>query len=280
MRIRMTKEEYVSAFSKLTEKLENTHILDYEILFLIAESFVKPYVFRLCDRYPVLKEQSLQEDVYHDVLLCLIKYSVDKFFYKNEAINTDPDGYLKWIYTVSRNAVINTARKQNYRSINEYSLNTDENEIQIADPDDVISGRESAERLRECFRCAVFSDSAIYMILVWLLRALLLSGAFPVLNDEDADRSKINGYIAENYSDDLLDAIYAGILIASKSLSWMDFNSSARSVMSDRLSAQFEGGTFGEAKLKRFYMKKGGPASISDWVNRMNGRILGKVNGQ
>lgn len=43
------------------------------------------------------------------------------------------------------------------------------------------------------------------------------------------------------------------------------------------LNAEFKNKLIGEIKYKDFFMKKGGKASISDWVNRMNRLIESRM---
>ena len=247
----------------------------YLSLFDISEAFLKPFVTKTTRRFPSLSSGEFDEDIYHDILLCLIKTSVDRFLYKDGTFNNDPEGYLKWSYTLAKNIIYNYARKQRVRTVREQPLPENESDsYMLAERDPELASIGVSDTLEECFKAAVYSDSAIYIIIIWLLRAVLLAEAvnLPGLTHID-DPGKAADYIVSFFSEKTLGEIYAVLVVSSKSLPWMDFEGAEGERMDGLLSAPFDGVPIGERKLCEFYMKKGDKATISDWVNRMNVRI-------
>ena len=61
---------------------------------------------------------------------------------------------------------------------------------------------------------------------------------------------------------------------AAGRLPWLSLSMEQKKRIDRQLALPFDGGkTYGETTYSTFFMKKGGKATISDWVNRMNERI-------
>jgi|GEM_PF-3087561 len=278
----MDKDKYRTEFSVMVKKLTEGDARGYDYLCCISDAFLKPFVSKLCSRISVLRDYDLRDDIYQDVLLALYQSCVSQFLYRNGVLNDDPDEFLSWIYTVAKNVTLSAARKYRAKNQAETSMvSPDGSERDYPDGRDEFASSESAEILRESFLIAASARSALHIVFVWMLRALILSGSIGIRqsanNKGRVTDAGINDYIAVEFSDDLLEAIYATIFMCSRKVGWMAFTESMNDNFLSRLSETDDGVRIGDRQLSDFYMKKGGSASVSDWINRMNARIRKKL---
>lgn len=276
----MTRNEYTALFEGMISEIGAGGEAKYDSMFSIAELFVKPFINRTVRKYPPLASGEYNEDIYHDVLLALIKTSVDKFLYKDGALNNDPEGYMKWIFTVAKHTVLNYAKK-NYRiSLVEAPLYNDEGKpVEIEDERDPFTSVTALETLNECFVAAMNSGASAHILIVWLLRTVIISGVSPDCSSPGADiEERAVDVLVENYSDKTLNGIYAVLLYCSRKLSWMDLDGIYGEQISEMLESPCGGVSTGEKTLSDFYMKKGASQSVSAWVSRINGRILSALS--
>ena len=247
----------------------------YDAMLRISESFLKPYISKLTSHYPIFNNLDMTDDIYHDVILCLIKTSVDGFLYKDGTLNDDADGYLRWIYTVAKHVVQNNARKLTLKyGVEQSSTDSDGDQIEIADSTDYYNTIEAEETLRSCFNAALNSDSSVYILFAWILRAIILSQTDQNINNtNESSERKACELVVTNFGELTLSVIYAAISVYCDKVSWMNISREANEKILNDLLSEKDGILIGDMKLSDFFMKKGGNATVSDWINRMNARI-------
>ena len=276
----MTQEEYCSAFADMIREITCRDGASYDSLFRISESFLKPYIKKIMSYYPIYNNLDMSEDLYHDVILCLIKTSVDGFLYKDGTLNDDPDGYLRWIYTVAKHIVQNNARKLTAKYGSEQTV-TDENgeQIDFEDKTDDYMRIEAEETLRMCFDSALNSDTSVYILFAWILRAIVLTQSdLKLYGNSDISERKACEFVVNNFGDLTLGVIYAAITVYCKKIPWMRIDSENDERIVSLLQSEKDGVHLGDKKLSDFFMKKGGNATVSDWINRVNSRIKRDIN--
>ena len=65
-----------------------------------------------------------------------------------------------------------------------------------------------------------------------------------------------------------------------KRVEWIVVTPAQIQKINHALNAELNDKHIGEIKYKDFFMKKGGKASISDWVNRMNRLIESRIKNE
>ena len=91
---------------------------------------------------------------------------------------------------------------------------------------------------------------------------------------DDLVENKANEIVVNAFQNLTLSEIYTVILIESKHLPWMNICQADNIRILEKLSAVSDGIALGDRAYKSFFMKKGGKATVSDWVYRVNTRIL------
>lgn len=282
---KMTPQEYSCEFEIMVRELSCKEGVKFDALCRISESFLKPYISNLCRKYKVLRDiTDIGEDLYHDVLVCLIKSCIDQFLYRDGTLNNDSEGFLRWIYTITRNTVTSSAKRYGEKICAETDIVDDGGEI-IDIPsniDNPLVTIEARETLKECFGAVLSSDNALHISFTWILRAVLLSRCDMSLTLEDGiAESKVNALVAETFGELTLGEIYAVILLESRSMPWLDINENDNKRIRDKLSEPFSNGRpLEDIRYSELFMKKGGKATVSDWVNRVNMRIIKAVDAK
>ncbi len=277
---KMTRDEYCREFALMVQEVTCRSGAKYDALCRIAESFLKPYIYSRCLKYPSLRFANAGDDIYHDVLICLIKSCIDKFLYRNGTLNYDPDGFLRWIYTVARNAVVDAARAFASKGFFEREMvNEDGEPIDIPSNDNPFASVEINETLHECFRAVLTFDSSLHIIFTWIVRAILLIRCDVTSDAGEVVENKVNALVVNTFSDLTMSEIYAIICLEAKKIPWLNISEAENSRILGLLEEPYRGERpLGDVKYSEFFMKKGGKATVSDWVNRVNMRIIKAVN--
>lgn len=165
------------------------------------------------------------------------------------------------------------------------------------------------ELVRECFDIVLDSDISIYKTLSWLALSL-------VMINLNQTKIKSTEYIVEKLKNKTLFKMRDFIYDHDKKLTWLDLSEEQKQRIDNALNAPYtenklceddetdEGDdssdntctgkpvspkkpsgssgdkkplVFGDVKFGSFFMKKGGKASVSDWVNKINKTIKRRV---
>ena len=280
---RMSKEKYLLEFETMVSEISSKDGTSYNALYRIAEHFLKPYIKKLCYNNAVLRNLNLADDIFHDALVEIIKGCVDKFLYRDGVLNNDPEGFLKWMYTVARNIVVDCSKKHGAKSYNEMSIVNDEGEtVDIPSQSNPLIAIETREMLTECFKAAIHMDCELHIIFAWVLRAIVLSkcdlNTVEVGKKDELIENKANEIVVTTFQNLTMSEIYTVIVLESAHLPWMVITESDDREILSKLAQVKNGVVLGDRVYNSFFMKKGGKATISDWVYRMNQRILKALN--
>lgn len=202
-----------------------------------------------------------------DIFCRLIKTCVTFFLKKDacgEFVNRDPDDFKSWMFKVAENIKRDTANSYRRHSFNVRGF--EDGEIDQL-PDDSWDEEEilyRRERLSKAFELVLNSDARVYKVLTWLAQSLFII-------QYDITKIESNGEIIKVFSEKTLFEMQDIVFQFAHYVPWLTISQAQIDKIDRALNTAFRDNKLvGEIKYKDFFMKKGGKASISDWVNRMN----------
>ncbi len=166
--------------------------------------------------------------------------------------------------------------------------------------DEKIKNESVRELVRECFDIVIDSKIAVYKILTWLALSL-------VMLNLDETKIKSTDAVVEQLKNKTLFQMRDFIYAYDQKLTWLDLSEEQKKKIDNALNAPYnkkddestdsqsvekltelqssdgkgEVGnrpqTWGDVKYGSFFMSKGGKASVSDWVNKINKTIKRRV---
>lgn len=246
---------------------------DFSALFEIADKQLKPYIRNKCKNNSSSGIKNAEEDVMQEIRIKLLKNCVTGFFLHDRSghINNDPTDFCKWIYTVANNVFLDYAKKINTEEANVRLFGEGEIET-IADdldPDGFLE--EKQEKLKEAFAIVLGSDASVYKSLTWLAQGIIVLKA-------NVTRIQSNRLIVKKFSEKTLYEMRDTIVDAAEDIPWLALSKEQLERINEALNRKHESGKrYGEIPYKAFFMKKGAKSSISDWVNRMDAMIVGRM---
>ncbi|MBR5272862.1 MAG: sigma-70 family RNA polymerase sigma factor [Clostridia bacterium] len=173
--------------------------------------------------------------------------------------------YGAWLKTVAVNCA-NTYYRKRSKEV-------------IITPDDVIHGShdpfedgETSADLRKAFDVVINATSEIYITLAWL-------GVHVFMVTRNTTKIDTTNYVVEEFSKLTLEEYYEEITDAAEFIEWLSITREQKAKLRAALEKTSKLGIpYGKTVLDDHYMAKGGAASISDWINKFNGRIKDKLN--
>ena len=237
-----------------------------------------------CRSTPCLYGKGLEEDILHDIYIKVWTHAY-RILFTDEGVNTDPFGFTKWLSAVSNNCVRDYVRTLSRREAHLVSPKARQEEDEdgeqdllesIAAPTSEAEKREEREEREERLArilCRMLSeDFSVHIRLAWFAHSLCVIAA-------GEKKHLAAGLTAERYAQMTLSTMYEDLLARSRGLSWLKVTEEAERGVREGLSRRICNREYGELPLGAFFMKKGGKASVSDWVGRVNERarrIFGK----
>lgn len=215
------------------------------------------------------------EDLLQEIYVRLIVKSEICFFKKKEADGTVREKtrseFTAWITRVALNYSLTFFRKINGKE--SYNLDIDDPDLpEIPAPEDNSEEREEViRRLRTAFAIVISSDVNIYKVLSWLGMAVLML-------DRDQTKIQANTAMVAQFGKKTLWEMYTEILSMGARIPWMQFTDAQDENIRRALAETSDNGVcFGDRMFSEFFMLNGGTPSgkksVSDWENRINGRI-------
>lgn len=260
-----TEEE----FHKMLTELSEGNPDGYATLYFIAEKTVKKTVYRWCAGNKMTR--GYEEDVMQEVHLRLIKKCITGFLKKDGVLNDDPEGFKNWMFKVARNIYIDFAKKISAIPLDiTDTSDEDATEPEIEDSDNELYNEDDYDydALNSYFEFVFESSSEIHIVMTWV--AVMLAVIRGGLN-----RSEATVYVTSVFSNATMDELLDFIVKGSEKVLWLNIDEDLIGRIKSRLDkTDSEGRRTGSKKYGEFYMKKGDRASVSDWVNRMNERII------
>ena len=260
-----TDQEYETMIAELTDTTSSS----FDMLCAIAQKTLKTKITHWCVADSRLRGRGMEEDIMNDVLIRLIKTTLTHFLIRkdrNGEVNRNPDEFRKWMLTVAWNIKCDAAddlgkQKEQTRGFAEGE------EERIPDPsycDDALTYQR--ERVAAAFTIVLDSDVCVYKILTWLAQSLFII-------EYDITKKQSNDVIISEFSEKTLFEMRDILFGCAEKIEWITITLEQRDRIERALNAESRGKRIGEFQYKEIFMKKGGKASISDWVNRMNGLI-------
>lgn len=262
-----TKEEFNTMVAQLLDK----ECVSFDMLCSIAEKTLRPTVVYWCASDEALRGQKFEDDIMQEIQIRLIKTCKSSFLLRNGIngpINNDPDGFKSWIFKVALN--IKRDFSSMIRKINGISRGFEEgeeNSITDNGGDLAKISEANVELLSEAFSVVIDSDSNVYKTLTWIAQFLFMI-------EFDITKIQSNDLIIKTFEDKNLKEMYQIIIESSKKIPWLTFSEEQKKKIDYQLSKTWgDNQTISDVKYKEFFMKKGGKATISDWINRMNNLV-------
>ena len=257
-------------FNIMVEQLLDENAVKFDMLCSIADRTLRPTVAHWCANDPALNGKHFEDDIMQEIYIRLIKTCKSSFLLRNGAdgeVNNDPEGFKSWLFKVALNIKRDFSNAVRSRGFKEREFDDGEEEI-IADEDNTAEISEKRyELLRAAFEIVLNSDNQVYKILTWIAQCLFVL-------EFDITKIQSNGMIVDSFGEKTLQEMYAMVLKYSKKIPWIVISAEQRSKIEAQLDRLWMNGrTYGQAKYNEFFMKKGGKATISDWVNRMNNLV-------
>lgn len=266
---RFTDEEFKTMVSELLDEERGAS----DTLCTIAEKALRPMVRHWCSIDLDLRGRGMEDDIMQETFIRLLKTTVTHFLSKKDSngeSNIHPDKFQAWIITVAENITRDTAsalRRKDYKT----ALLEDDGDWPNSDPpidDDTLLYQR--EILSRAFNIVLGADAKIYKTLTWLAQSLFMLRL-------DITKIKSNDVIIAMFEEKTLFEMRDMLFDFAKKVDWIVFTPEQIEKIDKDLNAIIDGRPIGEAKYKECYMKKGGKASISDWVNRMNSKNESRI---
>lgn len=254
-----------TVFDKMIDEMLSKNGPKFDTMLYIVDTLLANPVRRWCYEDPALRGKQYEDDIMQEIRIRLIKTCIPNFLFRKEgAINNDPDGFKSWLFRVAMNIRNDFAKKIRKRQFNETEELIDESLSES--PESEVSGNEY-ERLSFAFSIVLNSGSGVYKVLTWIAQALL------VLNC-DMTRVDATNELIKRFDSMTINDMYTVIINDAALIPWLRINELQKnSICTELKKLHHSGKIIGEMKYCEFYMKKGSRASISDWVNRMDGLI-------
>lgn len=264
-----TDEEFEIMISEMTDSAHPSS----DMLCSIAEKTLRSKVRYWCSTDFVLRGRGMEDDIMQDIFIRLIKTTVTHFLVRkdrNGEVNRNPDEFKSWIFKVAERIKIDTANALRNRDYKARGFEDGEEEQIPDEPYDDDEQSYQHETLAEAFKIVLESDARIYKILTWFAQSLFII-------EFDVTKIQSNDAIITAFSEKTLFEMKDILLGFADKIDWIVIAPEQIEKINRALNAEFKNKLIGEIKYKDFFMKKGGKASISDWVNRMNRLIESRM---
>lgn len=253
----------IEEFNVMVNELLCREYASYDMMCFIADKTLRPSVIRWCNAEPSLRGRGLEDDIMQEIQVRLIKTCVPQFLLRDGVdgrINNDPEGFRKWLFTLAVNIKKDNANR--IRRGDYYTKELDENLVGSEDAVDVTG--EKIEQLKRAFSVVIAADSQVYIVLTWI-------AYFVYTLSRDITKIQSNEVIRHFFEQKTLFEMHRMIVLASREIPWLQISEEQNRHILNALQKPWDDDrVYGEVKYREFYMKKGGKATISDWLNRMN----------
>ena len=229
-----------------------------------------------CRGAACLRGRAVEEDIFQDVYIGVWTHAY-RVLFTDDGLNTDPGAFARWLAAVTNNRVrdyIRAASAQDVRTEPHRAGEDGEDEdplLRVAAPAPSAERDRARELLCAAAGAVMGAGASVYIDLAWLAHALLVLA-------EGEERGRASRLVARRYGDLTLAGMYVSVVRGLRAVGWLRLGPAALGRMKRRLLERSENGAvYGRRPFSSFFMKKGGEASVSDWVNRVNGRIRKKL---
>ncbi|MGN0114785.1 MAG: RNA polymerase sigma factor [Acutalibacteraceae bacterium] len=247
----------------------------FDMLYSIADRTLRPTVKNWCACDPALSGKNLEDDIMQDIFCRLIKTCSTHFLIRDDcggSVNRNPDGFKSWMFKVAENIKRDVANSYRKHDFNTRQFDDGE-EKRLPDSSLDDDGKDfRREKLARAFEIVLASDAKIYKVLTWLAQSIFII-------QYDITKIQSNVAIIKAFGDKTLFEMRDMVLRFAGAVHWLSVTPAQIEKLNRALNANVgENMLLGDVVYKEFFMKKGGKASISDWVNRMNSMIVSLMN--
>ena len=266
--MRFTKEE----FDTMVRELLFQKTVSFDMLCHIAEKTLSQTVANWCKTEDCLRGRDYEDDIMQEIYLRLIKTTVPNFLLRSgdiNAYNNDPEGFEDWMFAVAKNIKRDVANK--VRGIDFKTVDVEDEVLENLPAEEAEDNDVRIEVLKQSFDQVLSADVKVYKVLTWLAQSLFML-------EHDVSKIESNGLIVSAFASKTLDEMYDMLLAWSVRIPWLTITEAQNAkIRGDLRKKESNGVSYGEMQYQAFFMKQDGvPAgkkSISDWMNRLNGRL-------
>ena len=241
-------------------------------LYEVMKKTSYPAIRAKCRNTACLRNRAVEDDIFQDVYISVWNHAY-RVLFTDEGLNPDPGPFARWLATVTNNRIrdyIRDAAGQDERTEPHRLSEGGEDDdplLRVAAPEPSDERDRARELLVAAAGRVMGEGSSVYIDLAWLAHMLLVL-------TEGAERGRASRMVALRYGEMTLSEMYVAVVRGIRTVGWLRISSAALGRMKRRLLEKSESGAaYGMSLFSSFFMKKGGEASVSDWVNRVNGRI-------
>lgn len=232
-----------------------------------------------------------REDLKQEIELKIFK-SIEFGYFgngKNGADNLQPENFCRWMYTIARNTLCDYYKITEKRNQMEIDLifNNDDDCFEgvnlkpgsyksgICDIEQECFLTDETELFFESYNEVVHMNAPTYKVLSWMIYGLYII----ILEKKAASFVEENCESMELF--EILDHFMRMMTVYTDALSENHIVHEKKELIEEwynllykRLSdEEYDGLAVGNCVYNTFFMKKGGKASVSDWVNRINAKL-------
>lgn len=247
----------------------------FDMLYRITRIELEPSIKKLVSGSYYLRVFYSAEDLLQDVCAKVIQKALTRFFLKNGPngeVNRDATGFCAWLHTVAKNEGLDRIKK-----IKETQGLDKSNDFTNGSIPDIRSAKRVPENTKEDLQNAfdiILSSKniSIYKSLTWLAQSIFLL-------TYDISRIEANSLLLTEFENKTLFQLYESIVRNAVYLPWLTLTDTQKDIINRALNEPYdEKRVYGEVTYYEFFMSKGGKASISDWINRLDTKIRGRLS--
>jgi len=245
---------------------------DTEPLFRLAEKTLRPLISVWCERDVYLAKRGYEDDIFQLAVIRIITSCIPRFFLKDgidKEINNDPDGFNAWMITVAENVKRDFSRQVAREE--RHMHHTDEEELEclpeVCGESQRLYPTDEQERLAKAFSVVLSCDSKVYKVLTFIAQFLFIL-------EYDLTKIESTELIIHSFAEKTLYEMRDILMDHTEKISWLRITPAQRAKIDRDLDAPYDSQrSVGEVPYREFFMNKGPKATISDWMNRMNGMV-------
>ena len=252
----------------------------FDLLCTVTEELLKPFVYsRMNERI------QMADDVMQNIQLKVIKGIATNYFQKDTGERLpekNANGLQRWLFTIAKNEIYTLHNREQRIKNKHYAPRptTEEEDLDMLSsipdtthrsgldrPGRVMEMREGVNR---CIASMVTANSKEHIVLATVMVALISL-------HYNCDRIRAERYFSTRYAQATLDEVFMDFIKLMQRISWITVSTAALMELKTGLDQPRQGQRTGSYTMQDFAMKKGLDASLSDWLNRMDGRIKRNV---
>lgn len=269
----------VKEFNIIIDELLNYEKADFTTLCEVAEKLLRKRVHAWCVSSPELFNTARcdEDDLMQEILIRLVKTTVSSFLLRNGVdgpINNDAEGFGKWMFTVAKNVKKDIANRERQHWLTTKYLSEQDADTLAASNSGIsaiLTAEERADKINKSFAAAIDSDAEVYKVLTWLAHSLFMLNL-------DVDRTQSKQLILMAFEKRTLFEISDMVFYAATKAPRLKIADRQKAKIEKALNKSYDDvRVYGAVRYDELFMQKGGKATISDWVHKMNKLVIRTV---